>query len=130
MADGKMRNLLPFRSILFILMVLVIGYLGFGVARQAVASQQRREALRQIEQEIAVSHKEAEWLDERLRYIQSPEAAEKWARENGWVKDGEVAVVIVAPSTVEAPVPGREPDDTAHAVSNREAWWDLFLGGP
>ena len=130
MADGKMRNLLPFRSILFVLMILVIGYLGFGFARQAVASQQRREALRQIEQQIAVAQKQTEWLEGRLSYTQSPEAAEEWARENGWVKDGEVAVVLVAPTTVEAPVVGLGTNDQAHAGSNREAWWDLFLGEP
>lgn len=130
MAEGRMRDSLPFRLILFTLMFLVIGYLGFGVARQAVASQQRREALRQIEQEITVSHKEAEWLEERLQYVQSPEAAEEWARENGWVKDGEVSVVIVAPSAGEAPAPGGGADDAAQVGSNREAWWDLFLGEP
>ena len=130
MVDGKIRNSLPIRLILYLLMVLVIGYLGFGFARQAVASQQRREALRRIEQEVAVSQKEAEWLQARLRYTQSPEAAEQWARENGWVKDGEVSVVVVAPSAVEATVPGREANGAARAGSNREAWWDLFLGEP
>lgn len=131
MAYGKMRNLLPIRSILFVLMILVIGYLGFGFARQAVASQQRRQALRQIEQQVAVAQKEAVWLEERLGYMQSPEAAEEWARENGWVKEEEVAVVLVAPDTVKAPVPGPGIRDQAYAAgSNREAWWDLFLGEP
>jgi cell division protein FtsB len=130
MAEGKMRNSLPIRLILYALMVVVIGYLGFGFARQAIASQQRREALRQIEQEVAVAHKEAGWLEERLQYMQSPEAAEEWARDNGWVKDGEVSVVIVAPASAEAPVPGAETQNAAQAGSNREAWWDLFFGEP
>lgn len=130
MADGNMRNLLPFRLILFILMIVVIAYLGFGFARQAVASQQRREALRKIEQQVAVAQKEAEWLEERLRYTQSPEAAEEWARENVWVKDGEVSVVVVAPTTVEVPLSGRGADVEAGAGSNHEAWWALFLGEP
>ena len=130
MAEGKMRNSLPIRLILYALMVVVIGYLGFGFARQAIASQQRREALRQIEQEVAVTHKEAGWLEERLQYMQSPEAVEEWARDNGWVKDGEVSVVIVAPASVKAAVPGVEPYDAVKVGSNREAWWDLFLGEP
>lgn len=130
MADGKMRNLLPIRLILYMLMVSVIAYLGFGFARQAVASQQRRETLRQIEQQVAVTQKEADWLEERLQYMQSPEAVEEWARDNGWVKDGEVSVVIVAPASVGAPVPGGGTTDAVQAGSNREAWWDLFLGEP
>jgi cell division protein FtsB len=130
MADSKLRNLLPFRLILFILMIVVIAYLGFAFARQAVASQQRREALRQMEQDVAIAQKKTEWLEERLEYIQSPEAAEEWARENGWVKDGEVAVVIVAPAAMDALAPEGEANDAAALGSNREAWWDLFFGEP
>jgi cell division protein FtsB len=130
MANSEMRNLLPFRLILFILMIVVIAYLGFAFARQAVASQQRREALRQMEQDVAIAQKKTDWLEGRLRYVQSPEAAEEWARENGWVKDGEVSVVIVAPAAMEAPVPEGESDDAVSLDSNREAWWQLFLGEP
>jgi hypothetical protein len=109
-------------------MVLMIAHLGLGFVRQVRASQQRREALRQVEQNISVAQKESEWLEERLRYMQSPEAAEEWARENGWVRDGEVSVVVVAPTAAQDPIPGDGAEETTPAGSYREVWWDLFLG--
>jgi hypothetical protein len=128
MADGKIRNLLPLRLILFILMILVIAHLGLGFARQAMASQKRREALRHLEKEVVVAQKEAAWLEERLGYMQSREAAEEWARENGWVRDGEVSVVVVAPAAAQALIPGQEAPDATYVGSNRMAWWNLFFG--
>lgn len=130
MTHGKVRNLLPFRLVLLLLMALVFAYLGVGFVRQVGARQQRREELRQLEQQVMVAQRERAWLEERLLYVQSPEAAEEWARQNGWVRDSEVSVVLVAPSAAPVPVLGGKPEDGAEPSSNREAWWALFFGEP
>jgi hypothetical protein len=67
-------------------------------------------------------------LESRLTYVQSPEAAEEWARQNGWAKEGEVSVVVVAPAVQSSPAGGQGSAPEAEPGSNRQAWWDLFFG--
>lgn len=128
MVGRSVRKALSLRLFPLILMGIVILYLGASFVRQASVSHQRREELRQLEQEIAAAEQESTDLQERLTYVQSPEAAEEWARENGWAKQDEVSVVVVAPAARSS------PDDTPGAIeeskpgSTREAWWDLFFG--
>ncbi len=128
MTNGKVRRSSPFRLIALILMGLVILYLGVGFVRQASVSHQRRLELGRIERDLAAAQQVNAQLQERLTYVQSPEAAEQWARENGWAKEDEVSVVVVAP--IAQPSQSSPPGSTEEAKpnSNREAWWDLFFG--
>jgi cell division protein FtsL len=127
MTEGKARRALSLRLILTVLMGTVILYLGVGFVRQTGVSHQRQEELRRIEREIAAAQQENAGLEERLTYIQSTEAAEEWARTNGWAKQDEVSVVVVAP----AGEPSHDDElglaQEAKPRSNREAWWDLFF---
>jgi hypothetical protein len=109
-------------------MGIVILYLGASFARQATISHQRREELRELEAEIAATETENVDLQERLEYAQSPAAAEEWARENGWAKEDEVSVVVVAPSVQSSPSDTHGTTEEPKPSSNREAWWDLFFG--
>ncbi|HSR29022.1 MAG TPA: septum formation initiator family protein [Anaerolineae bacterium] len=128
MTEGKIRTTLPLRLILVIVMGAVILYMGAGFVRQVSVSYQRRQELRKLEQEIAVAQQDRVRLEEHLEYVRSPEAAEKWGRENGWAKEDEVSVVVVAPSAELSASGGREPIQDTKPGSNREAWWDLFFG--
>ena len=127
MASG-VRKALSLRLFPLVLMGIVILYLGASFARQASISHQRREELRELEAEIAATERGNVDLQERLEYVQSPEAAEKWARENGWAKQDEVSVVVVAPSAHSSPSDARSATEEPKPSSNREAWWDLFFG--
>ena len=82
----------------------------------------------QIGQEIAAAEKANSELEARLDYVSSDDAAEEWARENGWARPDEVLVVVMAPESQISP--GDEPhqEDAVRPASNRDSWWDLFLG--
>ena len=128
MANSKTRRVLPLRLILLILMGLVILYLGAGFVQQARVGHQRREELRLIEQEITLVQQQNAQLEQRLTYVQSPEAAQEWARENGWARQDEVSVVVVAPAG-ESLAEGRTSvEESRDPGSNREAWWGHFFG--
>jgi hypothetical protein len=109
-------------------MVVVILYMGVGFVQQASVSQERQDDLREIEEQIAVAQQESQALEKYLEYVRSPAAAEAWGRENGWTRDDEVSVVVVAPpGEASAPEIGA-PEGGVEAGSNREGWWDLFFG--
>jgi hypothetical protein len=109
-------------------MGLLILYLGVGFVRQARVSYQRREELHWIEQEIAAVEQENARLEERLTYVRSPEAAEEWARENGWAREDEISVVVVAPEGESSASSQQGLEEMHDSSSNREAWWNLFFG--
>jgi len=128
MTDSRVHRALPVRLILLILMSLVILYLGAGFVRQATVSYERREELHWIEQEIVDVQQENATLEDHLTYMRSSEAAEEWGRENGWAKEDEVSVVVVAPAAEMSAGGQRGLDDARKSSSNREAWWRLFFG--
>jgi hypothetical protein len=129
MAD-RVRKAFPFRLILLVLMGAVLLYLGSGFVCQMSVGSERRAELHQIEQGIEAAQQEKVQLEEYLHYVQSAEAAEEWARENGWAKEDEVSVVLVAPATESPTVEGRTLGEGTEPGSNREAWWELFFGAP
>jgi hypothetical protein len=129
MVRTGIRQSLSFRLLLFMLMGTIILYLGIGFVRQASVSRQRRAELRQIEQALAVTQERNARLLEYLAYVQTPEAAERWAHENSWALENEVSVVVL-PSGIESieSSPGVPPDGQPRPGPTREAWWDLFFG--
>ena len=127
---GRRPTALPLRLILSVLMGIALLYLGWGFVRQVSVNHQQREKLRELEQDIEAAQQEAAGLEKRLVTVQSPAAAEAWARENGWTKEDEVSIIVVAPPA--QPPPGSEgavPEDNKTGPK-REAWWDLFFGNP
>lgn len=127
MTSSKARKAFPLRLIIVLLLGLVLAWLGVRFVQQVGVSLQRRAELGQIEQEIAVVQQESARLEDRLTYVQSPEAAEEWARGNGWAKQDEVSVAVVAPVTQLSPDGGGATGEETRLGSNRESWWDLFF---
>jgi cell division protein FtsL len=117
------------RQTLLLLIVAIVVYMGAGFVRQTGISRQRREELRSLEARIAEADVELSALQDQLEYVEAPEAAEEWARENGWVKDDEQSVVVVAPSAAPAET-GEAPGEGAESRSPGEVWWDFFFGDP
>jgi cell division protein FtsB len=120
----------PFvNQIALLVMGALIVYLVVDFGRQVVLSQQRHDELQRVEEQIATVVQKEEELKKQLDWAQSPEAAEAFAREQGWAKPGEVPVVLVESAVT--PLPAEEPPPpVSHraAGSPREAWLELFLG--
>ena len=130
MTGDRVRRALPINQLLLLLMGFLILYLVVDFGRQVVSSYQRREELQQIEQQVQAAQQESEQLKARLTYAQSAQAAEEWAREQGWAKKDEVPVVIIAPAaSISGGGGSRSPVSTAIS-SHRDAWWDLFFAEP
>jgi hypothetical protein len=109
-------------------MAAILLYLGADFVQQANASRQRQEELDRLERRIAAARQEQESLKELLTYVQSPEAAEAWARDVGWAQPDEVSVVLVAPpADTSLDVESQEAAE-AKPDSYRASWWDLFFG--
>ncbi len=119
----------PFiNQIALLFMVVLIVYLVVDFGRQVVLSRQRHDELRRVDTQIGVAIQEKEDLEQRYEWVHSSEAAEAFAREQGWAKEGEVLVVMVEPSVTAVPTPEPSPVVRQDADSTREAWWNLFFG--
>jgi hypothetical protein len=130
MINGGLRKAVPYRLILSVLMGVVILYLVGNFVVQAGVRLDLRDKLHRIEQEIAATEKANSELESRLDYMSSDDAAEAWARENGWAKPDEVLVVVLAPEGEAVPSAGSSPAEKAGPATSRDSWWDLFFGEP
>lgn len=115
-------------NLLVIATVALILYMGSSFVQQIDAHLQRQEELHRLEQRLEAARDEEAMLQEHLPYVQSPEAAEAWARENGWAKSNEASVVVVAPTADASQVEGKDLEAGNSSGSRRGQWWDLFFG--
>jgi hypothetical protein len=128
MIYGGLRRAVPYRLILSVLMGVVILYLVGNFVVQAGVRLDLRDKLHRVEREIAATEKTNDGLRARLDYVLSDDAAEAWARENGWAKPDEVLVVVLAPEGEAAPSTDISPEEDAGPATSRDSWWDLFFG--
>ena len=128
MTNGTLRRAFPYRGILSVLMGAVILYLAVNFVMQTTVSLELRDKLGRIEQEIAAAEKANSGLKARLDYVLSDDAAEEWARENGWARPEEVLVVVMAPEAEALPGDELRHEDAIRPPSTRDSWWDLFFG--
>ncbi len=128
MTDDKIRGVLPYRLILLILMAAVLLYLAAICIVRTHDRLALRKRLDRIDAEIAVAEKENVELKARLDYVSSNDAAEAWARDNGWAREDEVLVVVLAPDSETEGRAQLQQADEGTSTSNRDAWWDLFFG--
>lgn len=128
MTNSRIGKVVPYRLILSLAMGAVIFYLAVSFVMQMGTSLELREKRHRIEREIAAAEKANAELEARLQYVSSDDAAEEWARENGWARQDEVLVVVLAPETENSPQDKRQQGDQVNPVSVRDSWWDLFFG--
>lgn len=127
MTNAKMRRF-PYRVILSILMGGVILYLVGSLVAQAGVRLELQEKLRSVEQQIVAAEQESAVLVDQVEYLSTNDAAEEWARDNGWAREDEVLVVVLAPDAEENPSEPRQPEQEIRPVSARDSWWNLFFG--
>jgi cell division protein FtsB len=128
MIGGRIHRARPINQVLFLLMVIVLVYLVVDFGRQVVVSRQRQEELKQIERDIESAQEDTRRLEARLNYVRSPQAAEAWAREQGWVKSDEIPVVLVAPAASTSTDTDKDVQEELRPLTHREEWWALFFG--
>lgn len=128
MTTRKTRSIALLYNVLLILMAAVLLYLGLSFIGQVSVSRQRKEELRQLEDEIAVAREAKVALEARRGYARSDAAVEEWARENGMTRPDEVPVVVVAPPADTTAGRTKNPSPDVRFDSPREAWWELFFG--
>jgi cell division protein FtsB len=124
----KALGLFSLSNLLLIATGLVILYMGSSFVQQIGTHRQRREELDQLEQRVETARQEGILLQQELEYVQSAEAAEAWARENGWARSDEVPVVVVAPTADPYKQEGSTLEGDDSPRSGPEIWWDLFFG--
>ncbi len=124
----KVLRVFSLGNLLLIVTGVLILYMGSTFVQQASAHKQRQAELDQLEEGLEAARQEEALLEEQLQYIQSPEAAEAWARENGWAKTDEIAVVVVAPQAEASQQEEQHPEESDSPASRRASWWDLFFG--
>ncbi|HUV05380.1 MAG TPA: septum formation initiator family protein [Armatimonadota bacterium] len=86
-------------------------------ARPYLISHGEAKEIAQIKQQIAQSEAEKRALKKNIEYVQTPQGKEAEARKLGWVKEGEIAVVLEAPQGSEGA--NGQPSDSA----KRESFW-------
>ncbi len=126
----KALGLFSLGNFLLLATVLLILYMGSSFVHQIGTYLQRRDELAQMEQRLEAARQEEILLQEELEYVQSAEAAEAWARQNGWAKSDEVSVVVVAPPASLSERESNELEAVETPRSEPELWWDLFFGEP
>lgn len=124
----KALRLFSLGNLLLIATGILILYMGSSFVQQIGTHLQRQEELDQLERRLETARQEEILLHEELEYVQSAEAAEAWARENGWAKSDEVSVVIVAPPADLDQQEGGNLEGDDSPRSGPEIWWDLFFG--
>lgn len=128
MINGNLRRAFPYRLILSVLMGAVLLYLVANFVMQTGERLDLRDKQNRIEQNIAAAEKANSVLKARLDYVSSDDAAEEWARENGWARSDEVLVVVLAPDSETSPGIESSPAEDVEPGSNRDSWWNLFFG--
>jgi cell division protein FtsB len=128
MIDGRSHRALPINQVLLLLIGLLLAYLVVDFGWQVVSSYQRQEELGRIERAIESAQDETRQLEARLNYAESAQAADAWAREQGWAKPDEVPVLVIAPSAGSSSTTDGSAQTNSDLFSHREAWWDLFFG--
>jgi len=130
MTERSTRKTLPLNQLLLILMGILVLYLLIDFGQQIRISQQQRERLDRLEQEILAAEQEQQQLMDEQAHVQSDEAVEIWARANGLSQPDEVPVVVIAPPGEPAGPGQQNPSQSLSPDQAREAWWDLFFGSP
>lgn len=128
MTDGRTRRAFPYRLILSLLMAAVLLYLAVSFIMQTGVSLDLEDKVQRLDQDISTAEGANVELEKRLEYVSSDDAAEEWARQNGWARSDEVLVVVLAPEGGDSPGDRPRQDPEVRPVANRDTWWDLFFG--
>jgi cell division protein FtsB len=128
MTNTRIRRALPINQFFLLFVAILLLYLVADFGRQVIVHYQRQEELRQLQARVESAKDQTRLLESWLAYMQSPQAAAAWAREQGWTKPDEVPVVIVAPPAGLAAGSTVGSEAEIGSTAPREAWQELFFG--
>lgn len=118
-----------------LIVVLVVGGVGWAFVQQLTLAQELRGEARKLEAMVATREAERDQLTATLAYVQTDEYVEKWAREEvKMAKPGEVVVIpmVSADSDRSDPGPGSQmEEEPVNALGSRPfwiEWWEALFG--
>ncbi|MGD2104661.1 MAG: septum formation initiator family protein [Anaerolineae bacterium] len=117
-----------------LLVVVIVGGLGWAFLQQLTLAEELRGETRQLEQAVATQKARQAYLTATLTYVNTDAYVEEWAREEAkMAKPGEVVVIPVvkgASSKVES-TPTPEASEAPPADEARPfwtVWWQALTG--
>ncbi|MFO7743506.1 MAG: septum formation initiator family protein [Anaerolineae bacterium] len=118
-----------------LVVVLVVGGVGWAFVQQLTLAQELRNEARKLEAMVATREAERDQLTVTLAYVQTDEYVEKWAREElKMARPGEVVVIpmVSAGSDRSDPGPGLQmEEEPVDALGSRPfwiEWWEALFG--
>ncbi|MGD2179367.1 MAG: septum formation initiator family protein [Anaerolineae bacterium] len=118
-----------------LIVLIIVGGLGWAFAQQLRLAQELGEEVKQLEQAVATQEARAAYLTATLEYVQTDEYVEQWAREGPkMAKPGEVVMIPVASSGGSEPpaTPTAQSEDQALAMPRDRpfwaVWWEAIFG--
>ena len=123
-----MKKLLKDKRVIVAALVIVLVLLLMDFNQRMVLLSKLRGQEKELTQRYAQLESTRDALKTKLAYVQSNEAAERWAREEaGMIQEGDIPIVLLPPSntTPTAPTPQALVVDE---VKKWEIWQELFFG--
>jgi cell division protein FtsB len=118
-----------------LLVVVIVGGIGWAFFQQLALAEELRGETRQLEQSLATQQAHQDHLTATLTYVQTDEYVEEWAREQArMVKPGEVLVIPLVDSEGAEPAltPTAPPEGPRSPVTDDRpfwvVWWQALTG--
>ncbi len=118
-----------------LLVVVIVGGIGWAFFQQLALAEELRGETRQLEQALATQHARQDYLTATLTYVQTDEYVEEWAREQArMVKPGEVLVIPLVEGEGAEPAltPTAQPEAPFPPVTDDRpfwvVWWQTLTG--
>ena len=135
MSRPKVDRVRVFISAGIVLVLFIVGGLGWAFAQQLRLAQDLREEVEHLEQAVATQEAIRAYLTATLQYVQTDAYVEEWAREEArMAKPGEVVVIpLVSPEGAAPPATpeGQRLDDVVAQSKDRPfwvVWWEAIFG--
>lgn len=115
---------------LIALLLIMTGGMAVNLVNQLVIARHLERELAAANDQVASLQATTQALAARLEYERSDAAAEAWARDLGFAREGDVVIVPervpeVAPTTVPAVAPSPVP--LPPPLPNWQRWWQAFF---
>ena len=118
-----------------VLVLFIVGGLGWAFAQQLRLAQDLREEVEELEHAVATQEAIRAYLTATLEYVQTDAYVEQWAREEAkMAKPGEVVMIPVGPLEAgKAPAtPEGQPEGASAAPAEDKpfwmVWWEAIFG--